>query len=224
MPDVINPHRPQTTTREELIARRARTDRDGMTDAQGRFVPTALIKPVDQARHALVCELADCAREHSQALSAFKVRALGDVQAFIDLSAEQYGVSLGGHKGNVTLYSFDGRYKLQRHIAEYLVFDERLQVAKQLIDECISEWAAGARDEIRALVTDAFQVNKQGKISTQRVLGLRRLDIHHGTWDQAMRAITDSITIAGSRTYLRIYERVGETDQYVPISLDIAAL
>ena len=38
-------------------------------------------------------------------------------------------------KGNVTLTSYDGKYKIQRAIAEYLHFDERLQVAKELIDD-----------------------------------------------------------------------------------------
>ena len=60
---------------------------------------------------------------------------MNDVQAFVELSAEQYGAKLGGIKGNVTLTSYDGKYKIQRAIAEYLHFDERLQVAKELIDD-----------------------------------------------------------------------------------------
>jgi hypothetical protein len=33
--------------------------------------------------------------------------------------------------------------KIQRNIAEHIVFDERLQAAKQLIDECLKEWTEG---------------------------------------------------------------------------------
>jgi len=113
---------------------------------------------------------------------------------------------------------------VQRAIAESLVFDERLQVAKELIDQCIHEWSEGARVEIRALINDAFQVDKEGRVNTGRILGLRRLDIKGEKWEQAMKAISESLQVAGSKTYFRVYERIGDTDQYRPIPLDIAAL
>jgi hypothetical protein len=197
---------------------------EGMYDALGRFVPMRLIKPIDLARHELVCEVAQRAVEESDRLGRFKAAIMGDIEAFVELSAERYGATLGGSKGNLTLFSFDGRYKIVRAIQEHLTFDERLQVAKQLIDQCIEGWAADAGDEIRALVEHAFQVNQEGKISTSRVLGLRRLNITGTKWGEAMRAISDSMQTAGSKTYIRIYERVGESDQYRPISLDVAGV
>jgi hypothetical protein len=197
---------------------------EGMYDALGRFVPMRLIKEIDLERHNLVCEIAQKAIEESERLSRFKAAIMGDIGAFVELSAEKYGATFGGQKGNLTLMSFDGRYKIVRQIQEHLVFDERLQVAKQLIDECIGGWAAGAGVEIRALVEHAFQVNQEGKISTSRVLGLRRLAITGAKWSEAMRAISDSMQTAGSKTYIRIYERVGESDQYRPISLDVAGV
>ena len=39
-----------------------------------------------------------------------------------------------------------------------------------------------------------------------------------------MTALMDSITVAGSTAYINIYERIGETDQWRHISLDLAAL
>jgi hypothetical protein len=148
----------------------------------------------------------------------------GDIEAFVALSGEKYGVAMGGKKGNVSLLSFDGRFKVQRAIAESLVFDERLQVAKELVDQCIHEWSEGARVEIRALINDAFQVDQAGRVNTGRILGLRRLDIKSEKWDQAMKAISESLQVAGSKTYFRVYERVGDSDQYRQVSLDIAAL
>ena len=196
----------------------------GMRDAAGRFVPDSLIKPIDRARHDLVCEIVEKAKGASESLSRLKATMMADVEAFVALSAEQYNVSLGGHKGNLTLVSFDGRYKIQRQIQEHLVFDERLQVAKKLIDECIELWSVGSSDQIRALVEHAFRVNQEGKVSTTSVLGLRRLAITGTKWDEAMRAISDSVQCAGSKTYIRFYERVGNTDAYRPISLDIAGV
>jgi len=197
---------------------------DGLFDAKGRWVPRRLIKEVDLARDELVGELIERAREASTALAEFKERTMADIAAFVELSAEKYDVQIGGKKGNVTLLSFDGRYKIVRAMADRLVFDERLQAAKELVDECIREWTAGSRDEIRVLVEHAFQADRQGKISTERVLGLRRLEIESDRWREAMRAISDSVQVASTTAYVRFYERVGETDRYRPISLDVASV
>ena len=193
-------------------------------DGEGRLIPENMVKPIDRARDDLVRELVGKAKAASAVLADFKAKAFGDIGAFVGMSGEQYGVKLGGVKGNVTLLSFDGRFKIVRQIQEHLVFDERLQAAKQLIDECIQTWTEGSSDEIKALINDAFQVNKEGKINTARVLGLKRLNINDEKWLRAMQAIADSVQVAGSKPYIRIYERVGDTDQYQPISLDVAAV
>jgi len=195
-----------------------------MQDSQGRLVPENMVKPIDRQRDEIVTEIVVKAMALQQQIKAFKTDCLGDLQAFIDLSAEQYDTQLGGIKGNVTLTTYDGQYKIVRSIAEYLSFDERLQVAKELIDKCIHRWSEGARSEIRVLVQDAFQTDRQGKISTSRVLGLKRLDIQDEEWQQAMQAISDSIQVTGSKTYVRLYKRIGQSDQWQPIPLDIAAL
>ena len=193
-------------------------------DAKGFLVPEAMIKPIDRTRDELVRELARQARIVSDGLREFKNRVFADINAFVDLSSEQYDVKLGGKKGNLTLFSFDGAYKVQLAIAEHMVFDERLQAAKTLIDECIIAWSQGSRDEIKVLVQSAFQTDKEGKINTGRVLALRRLDIRDEKWQTAMKAIGESLQVVGSKEYVRFYERIGTTDQYQPISLDVAAV
>ncbi len=193
-------------------------------DAKGCLIPENMIKPIDRTRDELVLELARQARIVSDSLREFKVRVFADINAFVDLSAEQYNVKLGGKKGNITLFSFDGAFKVQVAIAEHMVFDERLQAAKHLIDECIIAWSQGSRDEIKVLVQSAFQTDKEGKINTGRVLALRRLDIRDDKWQKAMQAIGESLQVVGSKEYVRFYERIGGTDQYRPISLDVAAV
>lgn len=192
-------------------------------DAIGREWPADTVKPIDKARHSLVVEIAEHARQLQAQMRTFKTAAMGDVAAFVEMSAEEYGVKLGGKKGNLSLISFDGRYKVQIAISERLVFDERLQVAKALIDECIHIWAQGSRSEIKALINDAFQVDSEGRINTNRILGLRRLDITDEKWQKAMIAIGESLTVAGSKSYVRIYQRQDD-GSYKQINLDLAAL
>lgn len=191
-------------------------------DAKGNLTPAELVKEIDKARDALVHEWVERGRDLSKAISHFKEGIFGDVQAFIELSAEKYGAKVGGNKGNVTLFSYDGKYKIQRAINESLQFDERIQAAKVLIDECLNEWSEGSRPELKALIERAFNVDKEGNLNTSRILGLHRVEIQDSRWQNAMQAISESVQVVSSKAYVRLYERVGETDQYVPIALDVA--
>ena len=92
-------------------------------DAQKRLVHESLIKPIDQARDQLVLELVEKAKQLHSLIAEFKVSAFGDVAAFVELSADQYGVKLGGKKGNVSLVSFDGRFKITKAVQQSIQFD-----------------------------------------------------------------------------------------------------
>ena len=192
-------------------------------NGKGHLIPIEKIKPIDQERNDLVLSIVKKAEIASKALREFKLHAFADIAAFIQLSAEQYEVQIGGNKGNVSLFSFDGKYKIIRQIQDSIKFDERLQAAKALIDQCIQSWTADSNANIKALINDAFQVDKEGKISTGRVLGLRRLDIQDQDWLNAMAAIADSIIVVDSKDYIRIYQR-DDDGKYQPISLDIASV
>ena len=195
-----------------------------MRNAQGHLVPLELVKPIDQERDRLVRELVALAKDLNARLVAGKSKMFGDVAAFVELSAEQYGVKRGGTKGNITLPTYDGAFKLQIATAENVTFDERLQAAKTLIDECINEWAKGSRPEIMVLVQQAFQTDKEGNLNVGRILGLRRLEIADPRWQEAMKAISESVQVIGTKQYVRLYERVGDSDRYVPIALDMVAV
>lgn len=195
-----------------------------MINAQGHLVPKEMVSPIDITRDELVTEIFNNATALQKLLIEFKRKISNDIAAFIELSGEKYGAQVGGKKGNVTLTSFDGRYKIVRANQDSITFDERLIAAKELIDQCIHRWTDGSSPEIRALVEHAFQTDKTGKINTGRVLGLTKLDIRDEQWMQAMMAIRESITIAGSKMYFRIHERVGNSENWQQISLDIASL
>lgn len=193
-------------------------------DAQGRLIPEDQIKPIDKLRDELVLSLATKAKALQKQMRDFKQMAYSEIQEFVELSANEYGTKLGGKKGNVTLLSFDGSSKIQHAVQESLAFDERLQVARSLIDECLQEWVKDARPELAVIVNDAFRVDTKGEIRTARVLSLRRYEIEDVRWQRAMDAIGDACQVVGSKIYLRFYERVGESEHYRPVTLDIAGV
>jgi hypothetical protein len=129
---------------------------------------------------------------------------------------------MGGKKGNVKLTSFDGRFQVCSAYQDRIVFDERLQVAKSLIDRCIRKWSDGANGNLVTLVNSAFDVDQEGNVSPAKVLGLRRHDIDDPDWRKAMDAIGQALTVVASKNYVRFYERQ-ENGEYRQISLNIAA-
>ena len=141
-------------------------DKDYMSDDKGRLTPVDAIKPIDKLRDETVCLAAQKVIALHETMQTEKAALFALVYDFLELSANEYETKYGGKKGNVSLLSFDGRYKVQISMSDNVVFDERLQIAKNLIDECIGEWSAGSATEIMTLVNDAFQVDKEGKVST----------------------------------------------------------
>ncbi|WGK69461.1 DUF3164 family protein [Candidatus Haliotispira prima] len=194
-----------------------------MKDGAGNLCPLSNIKEVDLFRDELVQDLMLRAINVQEQLRSFKRLVLDNLHSFVELSAEKYGAKIGGKKGNVQFLSFDQTLKICIHVQEKLAFDERLQAAKILIDECLSDWSQNANTNLQVLITDAFKVNKQGRIDTRRILSLRKLEIHDPRWHRAMEAIGESLSVQHSKEYVRFYI-ADEQGQYEPVSLDIAGL
>lgn len=195
-----------------------------LENAQGHLVPVGSILPMDLKRHDVVTSILKDTFAERDRLIDFKRKIYLRVQDFLAESAKDSGArKFGGKKGNVTLTSFDGKYKVIVAVNDTIQFNEKLQIAKQLIDKCIANWSEGANENLRAIVDDAFNVGKSGLVSTSRVLGLRRLNIKDATWKKAMDAITESMQVASSKTYMRFYERQ-QDGSYKQIPLDVASL
>lgn len=192
-----------------------------MANAKGHLIPADKVKPVDKLRDEEVKTMIKVAKVLREDMQRAKRRLFASFNDLVALSAQEYEVVLGGKKGNTTLLSFDGRYKVQLAVSENIVFDERLQIAKHLIDECLTDWTQNASDNIKAIINQAFQVDKEGKISTHRVLSLRSLDINDDNWLRAMDAISDAIQVTDTKEYIRFYER-DEKGAYHQIALDFS--
>lgn len=197
---------------------------DYMEDGQGRLVHVDNVREIDKTRDGLVRHILDNARAVQADMVKFKGMAMSEIEAFVEMSANEYGVKLGGRKGNLNLLTFDGKYKVQVQIAEYVIPDERMNAAKAIIDKLLISWTEDSRSEVKTIINDAFAVDHEGKFNLGRILSLRRLEINDPDWKKAMDAISDSLQVVGSKSYMRVYERIGNEDKWSPVSLDFAAL
>jgi hypothetical protein len=162
------------------------------------------------------------ARDLSAQIARFKDHTFDDLNALQALFEQEYGAKAGGSKGNATFLSFDGTMKVQVQIADQIVFGPELQAAKKLVDECLVEWGAESRPELRAIVNRAFAVEKEGTIDRAAMFSLLRLEIEDPRWCRAMDAVRDSIRVTGTKQYVRFYERDTPNGGWRPVTIDLA--
>lgn len=111
-------------------------------------------------------------------------------------------------------------------MTRYRSTSRSIHAAKELIDECLRDWTGrpGIPQGLVAIVNTAFKRNTNGEIRVSRIMDLRTYDIADERWKKAMNIIIDSIKPLGTITYLRIQKRMGRTEKYEGIPLDIAGV
>ncbi len=196
--------------------------REYMTDAKGDLVALSNVKAEDKLEDETVRKIIAFALDLSAQITRFRDHTMADLGSLDALLAQEYGAKIGGKKGNKTYQTFDGMMRVQVQVADQITFGPQLQVAKELIDECLNEWSADSRPEIQSIVTRAFNTDKEGQINKAELFMLLRLDIADQRWNRAMDAIRASIRVTGSKEYVRFYHRHAIEDGWDAITIDLA--
>jgi len=192
-------------------------------NAIGHLVPIKLIDPVDLLRDDFLIRIIDNALYMHEQLATFKGHIVSDIETFLDLALEKYGVNEEKTSGDLKITSFDGRYRLIREKAERISFDERWKAAQVLINECMNEMTESIDQSLRNMIAGVFKIDGKGQVNVRRILSLRKYKINHPKWQQAMEAIADAITVTGSCVYYRLYVR-DDKGQYQQIILDFSGV
>ncbi len=197
-----------------------KNDQGHWIDASGHPVPVKYVKPHVKLRERLIENLFKTAEQLSEKLSEMKETVWDSTDKFFLDAEKLYGQNERTAEGNKTLTNFSNTKKLQFNVAKFIDFDERLVMAKTLIDECIRRWAKGSNDNIKLLIDRAFEVDKKGKIDKDRILQLRDLDIDDTEWRRAIELINDSIRVVGRRTYISFWKKDEAGEWHgVPLSI-----
>ncbi|WP_170921467.1 DUF3164 family protein [Desulfovibrio gilichinskyi] len=195
-----------------------------MEDSMGRLVRIEHVSEYDKLKDETVNTILERAFQVQQEIKDFKTETMGDFYALMEMAFEKYDAKVGGKKGNAQITSYDGKKKVAIAVNESVTFDERLQVAKSLIDVCLIDWTKDGRTEVKTIVNAAFDVDKEGNISTYKVMSLLKFEINDDRWQRAMKAVRDSLSVLCSKKYIRFYHRTGIESKWQAIPLDIAAV
>lgn len=193
-----------------------------MADGRGALVPVETIAPADKLEDEVVRKIMSFAVDLSAQIARFRGHTMTDLGEFDALLEQEYQTVKGGRKGNRTYQTFDGLKKITVQVSDFITFGPQLQIAKKILDDLMTEWASDSRPEIRAIITRAFNTDKEGEVSRSDIYTLLRMQIEDERWKQAMRAIRDAMRIVGSKEYVRFYFRQSVNDQWCAVTIDLA--
>lgn len=190
-------------------------------NSRGALVPEESVREIDLLRDQVVRGVVEKIEKMQAFMQETKAQCLSDIEAFVTIAAEEYGVKLGGTRGNTTLTSFDGNSRVSLGISDSLDLTEGIHAAKQLIDEYLTDLTRDSSADLRTLVTNAFRV-KQGRMDVKRILELRSYNISDPRWKKAMDIISDSVRVASTRQHFRVHQRKNEV--FEQMDLDFSTI
>ncbi|MFT8423659.1 MAG: DUF3164 family protein [Gluconacetobacter sp.] len=191
-----------------------------LTNPDGREIPVGSIRPEIVLQHELAVEIAADFQALAAHNLAVKAAIFEKMRAYQDLMFQEYGVRVGGKFNGLSIHDFGDLIEIKADMRRYQQLTPSIVAAQALINDILDDLTDGASDDLRALVMQAFEKDeKTGKPNVQRILGLRRLNLNHPAWSDAVRALNDSVAPAGSKMAVvcRIRPEAGRAHEQVVV-------
>lgn len=205
------------------ITKQKSSDKQWMDEA-GNNIPYDRTTKFERAAEVAVFKMATDAEKLNQALTAFKDNLRKEAERLYSLFVAENG-QIGKGKGSVTFFNFDRSIKVAVKVNDQITFDENtIELAKNKLDELLSDGLEGAKDFVKPLVMEAFH-NNSGRLDTKRVLGLRKYSsrIKDTRYAEAMDLIDKAIRRPSTREYYQVWVR-DENGEYQDIQLNFASI
>lgn len=199
-------------------------DKEGnWLNRNGKPVPVKQINKVTKRKDLTVTKIMKKAIKLEVMMSKFKYEIMEEVNKYLKYVENNAGVETNS-KGNVVLSDYSGVNQIEISKNDMYEYDEKLIIAKDLIDECLVEWSSDSNINLKAIVSEAFNVDKKGKVNQYMIFRLTKLEINHPTWLKAMELIRQSQDVVGSRQYVSLRRRASPNDKYETINLNFSSI
>jgi len=193
-------------------------------DYKGDLTAVENISKEDKARDKVVEACCAKAVKLNEQIAKTKAEITALIEEYLSTVAEKFGTEW---KGNTNIVNFSQDLRVDVKVQNTIGFDEKLNVAKNLIDECVAAWSTDANPALATIVNKAFETDRKGKINREFIFKLLKMKMnaktHMNKWEQAMELLKDSVTIEGSKPYYN-FRRRKENGEWELIVLDFAAL
>jgi len=198
---------------------------DSLARPDGRLIPKRAIGALRVLEHETAEEIAAIFAEVQEFNRRKKEDIFGKLEGFRNLVAQEYGARVGGASGGTTLRSYDERISVILAQYSYQTTTAALPAAQALVNELLDDLVAGASEDLRAIVNEAFARDETtGRVNVQKIISLSRLDLAHERWPEAQRALRDAITISGRKMAVRCTVRETPQDDARQLVVDFSKL
>lgn len=194
-----------------------------MPDGVGKLTAIDSIPARKKLRDEMVRNEFGFALALSEQIGRFKAHVITNLGAFDALIAQEYGVQAGGEKGNRSYTSYDGLWKIEVRVQSRIGYSSEMQSAKALFDECMREWSADTPAELRSIVTNAFDVDREGQINRTNIHILLNIESADPRFREAQRALRDAEYPISSKEYVRFSMRPDHRAKWQTVTIDLAS-
>lgn len=186
----------------------AKKDKDGnWLDDRGRPIPEQYIPATDKKRDKLVESTFKKVVKLAEKISDTKVEIVSAIDKYLNELAKE-NRTRENWKGNILLHNFDKSLVIDRRIDDNIGFDEKLHMVKTIVDKWLYDRLNGIDENLGKVITQAFNVDKQGRVNTAMLMKLLHLEIEDAEWKKAMRLLKESIIIKSSKQYINFKRKV----------------
>ena len=190
-------------------------------DENGQTYPVNVLDRDIVERHFIVEDIMQKVIEKEKELLELKAWAFETIESYLQTIAGKYKTNW---QGNASLMNFPKTMQVTFKKNKLLAFDERLNIAKQKIDECLNRWSDNAQPELKILVTKAFDVDKEGNVDVTQILSLKQFKFKDKTWQEAMDIIDMALTVKKTKEYLNFAVRSDPKKEFRTVILNFASL
>lgn len=192
-------------------------------DEAGMEIPVSRVTSEEKQRERAAAKLLADAKKINNALQEFKNSVSETCAAVYDTYMASRKVT-APMKGNFTWYNFDRSIKIEVSVNERIEFDDMSLAACRAK---LNEFLEGAIDSkvefIKDLVNEAFSTSR-GRLDSKKVMSLLKYKskIKEPAFAEAMDYLEQSIRRSTSRTYFRVWEKVG--GEYQAVDLNFSSI
>lgn len=194
-----------------------------MADGKGGLRAIENIPPLKRLQDEQVRKIFGFAFALSAQIARFKGHVYEDLGSFDALMMQEYGLKVGGPKGNRTYSTFDGLMQVEVRIQDRIAYGPEMQVAKAIFDKVLTERSADADPLIRSIITSAFDTDKEGQINRANVFVLLNARDPDPEFQKGQEAIRDAMHVIGSQSYLRFKHREAFDAPWETLTINLAS-
>ena len=172
-------------------------------DSRGAACPVKFIPDVERKRDAAVERIHKIGKRLEEQMRKAKRDVLDEIEAYLEW-LDKDSDAPRSRKSNTTLTNYSGDKQVELAMDDVIKLDERLQQAKELVDEYVASLGESAPDELTTLAHTSFDTDKSGRVNQALVLRLVKYQFKDERWQRAVQLIRESIQVVGTRQYLQL--------------------